>query len=188
MPAYRLPPCSIHLASILPYLFSTALTQVPMLPCDDEERNDTDFPPGQVAEHNEQLDTRDSTTWTQSIEQIPLMEFMEVQTVNSTVPFMLISQLAPLLQLAARTPTTFVLTSPLLPCDENIASSISEKSEDLDKFKNSEESEANNTSEVEEDKIIKRVVKAAYVVNVTSAEGVFNMKKDGAHPQVTMNN
>lgn len=68
---------------------------------DKEERDDEMFPPGQVDEHQEQLDLREQTSWSQSIEQIDPMELMEVQIVNSTVPFMLISSFTPLLQVCS---------------------------------------------------------------------------------------
>jgi hypothetical protein len=59
------------------------------------------FPPGLVDEHNEPLDTRSSTTWNQKIDQISTVELVEVQIVNSTVPFMLISSFTRLLKVEA---------------------------------------------------------------------------------------
>lgn len=69
-----------------------------MLPMDLVDRDDEMFPPGQVDEHNEQLDVRRETSWTHTIEEVSPVELMEVQIVNSTVPFMLISAFTPLLK------------------------------------------------------------------------------------------
>jgi hypothetical protein len=44
-----------------------------------------------VDAHNEQLDLRTETSWVNNIEQVSLVEALEVQTINSTVPFMLVS-------------------------------------------------------------------------------------------------
>ena len=65
---------------------------------DVAERDENMFPPGKVDEHNEPLDLRLSTSWNQQIDQISTVELLEVQTVNSTVPFMLISAFTPLLK------------------------------------------------------------------------------------------
>jgi hypothetical protein len=69
---------------------------------DTKERDDVLFPPGLVDEHNEPLDTRSSTTWDQQIDEISPVELMEVQIVNSTVPFMFISSFTPLLKVFQR--------------------------------------------------------------------------------------
>eukprot|EP00026_Physarum_polycephalum_P007793 Phypoly_transcript_07860.p1 GENE.Phypoly_transcript_07860~~Phypoly_transcript_07860.p1 ORF type:complete len:352 (+),score=49.12 Phypoly_transcript_07860:465-1520(+) len=81
---------------------SAALSQVPLHPMDLAKRDDKLFPPGKVDEHNEPLDLRPSTTWDQKIDEISTVELLEVQIVNSTVPFMLISSFTPLLKAAAR--------------------------------------------------------------------------------------
>jgi len=128
----RIVPFGLPLDLSLPK--SAALTQMKLLPSDIADRDDEAFPPGSVDEHNEQLDTRRDTSWTHTIDQVSPVELMEVQIVNSTVPFMLISSLTPLLQNAA------------------------------------------NVSQH----------KRSFVINVTSAEGVFNMNKRGIHPHTNM--
>ena len=55
---------------------------------------------GKVDEHNEPLDLRPSTTWDQTIDEISTVELIEVQIVNSTVPFMFISSFTPLLKVS----------------------------------------------------------------------------------------
>eukprot|EP00026_Physarum_polycephalum_P008719 Phypoly_transcript_08818.p1 GENE.Phypoly_transcript_08818~~Phypoly_transcript_08818.p1 ORF type:complete len:467 (+),score=54.24 Phypoly_transcript_08818:3-1403(+) len=80
---------------------SAALTQVPLHPMDLKERDDELFPPGLVDEHNEPLDLRPSTSWNQKIDEISTVELMEVQIVNSMVPFMFITSFTPLLEEAA---------------------------------------------------------------------------------------
>eukprot|EP00026_Physarum_polycephalum_P008349 Phypoly_transcript_08431.p1 GENE.Phypoly_transcript_08431~~Phypoly_transcript_08431.p1 ORF type:complete len:492 (+),score=59.35 Phypoly_transcript_08431:165-1478(+) len=81
---------------------SSAFSDVALLPEDAMIRNDELFPPGMVDAHNEQLDLRTETSWGNNIEQISVVEALEVQTINSTVPFMLISQLKPALKAAAK--------------------------------------------------------------------------------------
>ncbi|EGG15151.1 hypothetical protein DFA_09975 [Cavenderia fasciculata] len=71
------------------------MTQIQLLDHDREERNDELFPPGQTDLHGEPLDNREQTTWRETIEETSPIEMMEVQLVNVTVPFMLISQLSP---------------------------------------------------------------------------------------------
>lgn len=83
---------------IISFMFYKHYKIVKMLPMDLIERDDESFPPGQVDEHNEQLDLRRETSWTQSIDQISPVELMEVQIVNSTVPFMFVSSFTPLLK------------------------------------------------------------------------------------------
>jgi hypothetical protein len=69
---------------------------------DIKERDDEMFPPGLVDEHGEPLDIRPSTSWDQQIDEISPVELMEVQIVNSTVPFMFISSFSPLLKVCLR--------------------------------------------------------------------------------------
>jgi len=81
---------------------SAALTQVPLHPMDAALRDDALFPPGKIDEHSEPLDLRTSTSWTQGIDEISTVELLEVQIVNSTVPFMFVSSFTPLLKEAAK--------------------------------------------------------------------------------------
>lgn len=60
--------------------------------------NNTDFfPPQQFDEHQQQIDLRIQNSWTLPFNKIDLTEFLEVQIINVTVPFLLVSQLHPLL-------------------------------------------------------------------------------------------
>eukprot|EP01133_Synstelium_polycarpum_P015045 gene15045-17799_t len=72
-------------------------TMAVLLPEDQATRDDKLFPVGQVDEHGEQLDLRRETSWVAPIEAISPVEMMEVQIINSTIPFMLISQLEPMM-------------------------------------------------------------------------------------------
>ncbi|GHO47269.1 SDR family NAD(P)-dependent oxidoreductase [Ktedonospora formicarum] len=56
------------------------------------------FPPGHYDEHQQQIDLRPQNSWNQGIDEISLTEFLEVQVINVTAPFLLISQLRPLLR------------------------------------------------------------------------------------------
>ncbi|EGG21419.1 putative short-chain dehydrogenase [Cavenderia fasciculata] len=73
------------------------MTQIQLLDHDREERNDKLFPEGCTDLHGEPLDKREQTTWRETIEETSPIEMMEVQLVNVTVPFMLISQLSPIM-------------------------------------------------------------------------------------------
>ncbi|EGG21417.1 short-chain dehydrogenase [Cavenderia fasciculata] len=73
------------------------MTQIQLLDHDKEERNDKLFPPGCTDLHGEPLDNREQTTWRETINETSPIEMMEVQLVNVTVPFMLISQLSPMM-------------------------------------------------------------------------------------------
>lgn len=72
--------------------------EVVMHPMDVAERDEALFPVGKVDEHGEPLDLRKSTSWNQKIDEISTVELVEVQIVNSTVPFMFISSFTPLLE------------------------------------------------------------------------------------------
>ena len=58
-----------------------------------EKGNPNDFPIGEVDMNGWQLDLREKNTWNLEAPEISPIEFLEVQTVNSTVPFMLCSYL-----------------------------------------------------------------------------------------------
>ena len=55
------------------------------------------FPADQYDEHQQQIDLRLQNSWTLPFNKIDLTEFLEVQVINVTVPFLLVSQLHPLL-------------------------------------------------------------------------------------------
>jgi NAD(P)-dependent dehydrogenase (short-subunit alcohol dehydrogenase family) len=55
------------------------------------------FPVGQYDEHQQQLDLRPRNSWTLPFNEIDLTEFLEVQVINVTAPFLLVSHLHPLL-------------------------------------------------------------------------------------------
>lgn len=56
------------------------------------------FPPGVYDEHQQQLDMRPANSWTQRVDEIDLTEMLEVQLVNVTAPFLLVSRLRPLMR------------------------------------------------------------------------------------------
>ncbi len=59
------------------------------------------FPPGAYDEHQQQLDLRPENSWSSSLDEIDLAEFLEVQLVNVTAPFLLVSRLRPLMRRSA---------------------------------------------------------------------------------------
>eukprot|EP01133_Synstelium_polycarpum_P019699 gene19699-23591_t len=77
---------------------ASILNELVLLDEDIKEVDEENFPLDLVDEHGEQFDNRSVTSWITPIEEVPLAELMEVQIINSTVPFMLISQLTPLME------------------------------------------------------------------------------------------
>jgi len=54
------------------------------------------FPAGEYDEHQQQIDRRLQNSWTLPFHEIDLTEFLEVQVINVTAPFLLVSRLHPL--------------------------------------------------------------------------------------------
>ncbi|HTK06854.1 MAG TPA: SDR family NAD(P)-dependent oxidoreductase [Ktedonobacteraceae bacterium] len=62
-----------------------------------QEHNPSHFPAGAYDEHQQQIDLRERNSWTLPFNEIDLTEFLEVQVINVTAPFLLVSRLYPLL-------------------------------------------------------------------------------------------
>jgi len=77
-------------------IYPAALTQIPLIP-DDEIVNDELFPQGKKDIYGEQLDLRDNNSWTSTLGNIPFVETIEVQMINSIAPFTIVNTLLPLL-------------------------------------------------------------------------------------------
>eukprot|EP01080_Neovahlkampfia_damariscottae_P001419 gene1419-12039_t len=75
---------------------SVVLSQIPVT---DEDFNFDPkmFPNGALDVNGQQIDLRDNNTWNYELKDVSLTEFMEVQTINSTAPFILNSQLRDLM-------------------------------------------------------------------------------------------
>eukprot|EP01132_Coremiostelium_polycephalum_P003278 gene3278-4106_t len=73
---------------------SISLVKTALIPEDIREVDYQLFPANQYDDDGEQLDLREKTSWVSRVEEISTLEMAEVQLVNVTVPFMLISQLA----------------------------------------------------------------------------------------------
>jgi NAD(P)-dependent dehydrogenase (short-subunit alcohol dehydrogenase family) len=77
---------------------SSILSIIPVDEEDHKYKNDTSmFPPGSVDVNNEQVDLRPRTTWTKKLDEISPIEMIEVQTVNSTAPFLFCGNLRSLM-------------------------------------------------------------------------------------------
>lgn len=75
---------------------SAVLSQMPLVNGDDVY-DEKAFPVGKFDNHNQQLDLREKNTWLSKLEEIPTIELIEVTTINSLAPFILNSQLKPLM-------------------------------------------------------------------------------------------
>jgi NAD(P)-dependent dehydrogenase (short-subunit alcohol dehydrogenase family) len=75
---------------------SVVLSQIPVAD-EDFEFDPKMFPNGGLDVNGQQIDLRDNNTWNYELSDVSLTEFMEVQTINSTAPFILNSQLKELM-------------------------------------------------------------------------------------------
>ncbi len=75
---------------------SAALSQVPLVP-GDERRDPTLFQAGELDDRLQQVDRRRENSWTMTLDDVPLPEFLEVQLVNVTAPYLLITGLKDLM-------------------------------------------------------------------------------------------
>lgn len=74
---------------------SALLCQVGVIsPADTDPSN---FPEGALDLNGEQIDYSEKNTWISEIDEIGYLEFMEVQTINMTAPWILIKELKPLM-------------------------------------------------------------------------------------------
>jgi NAD(P)-dependent dehydrogenase (short-subunit alcohol dehydrogenase family) len=62
-----------------------------------QKQDRTLFPPDKYDENQQQIDLRERNSWTLPFNEIDLTEFLEVQIINVTAPFLLVSRLYPLL-------------------------------------------------------------------------------------------
>ncbi|KAJ3270220.1 hypothetical protein HDV01_000437 [Terramyces sp. JEL0728] len=74
---------------------SSLMSQLPLLA--DEDIYSPDFPVGRYDQFGQQLDLRAKNSWVMKLDEIPMVEMLECQTINATVPFLLNSKLKPLL-------------------------------------------------------------------------------------------
>ncbi|KAJ3019355.1 UNVERIFIED_CONTAM: hypothetical protein HDU68_010711 [Siphonaria sp. JEL0065] len=79
---------------------SAALSQIPLIPEDiltTSEKHGL-FPPGKLDRHLQQVDYRPVNSWVLDIGQVSTVEFVECQTINSSAPWVLISELKELME------------------------------------------------------------------------------------------
>ncbi|KAJ3324279.1 hypothetical protein HDV06_000318 [Boothiomyces sp. JEL0866] len=74
---------------------SSLMSQLPLLA--EEDKHSPHFPVGRYDQFGQQLDLRPKNSWVMKLDEIPMIEMLECQTINATVPFMLNSKLKPLL-------------------------------------------------------------------------------------------
>jgi NAD(P)-dependent dehydrogenase (short-subunit alcohol dehydrogenase family) len=75
---------------------AAALTQVPLVPGDDD-RSAALFPPDQLDADLQQRDLRDQNSWRLTLAEVPTVELLEVQLVNAIAPFVLNARLKALM-------------------------------------------------------------------------------------------
>jgi len=72
------------------------LSQVPLLPDELAAQKDL-FPEGRLDQDSQQLDLREHNSWRLTLAEVPSVELLEVQLVNSIAPFILNARLKPLM-------------------------------------------------------------------------------------------
>lgn len=78
---------------------AAALSQIALLP-EDSKPGDV-FPEGSYDRDLQQIDLREKNSWRLRLEEVPTVELLEVQLVNSVAPFILNARLKPLMQKVA---------------------------------------------------------------------------------------
>eukprot|EP01034_Spumella_vulgaris_P036221 gene36221-44682_t len=72
------------------------LQSVPLLP-EDAYHSQSDFPSNKYDVDGQQMDLRVESSWVQSVGQISTIEVMEVHAINALAPWVLISELRPVM-------------------------------------------------------------------------------------------
>jgi NAD(P)-dependent dehydrogenase (short-subunit alcohol dehydrogenase family) len=75
---------------------SAELSQVPLLPGEDEGRRDL-FPEGLLDQDLQQVDLRERNSWRYLLDEVSTVELLETQLVNAVAPFVLNARLKPLM-------------------------------------------------------------------------------------------
>ncbi len=76
---------------------AAALSQVPLLPGEDEDTQLL-FPAGTFDADEQQVDLRDVNSWRLKMAEVPTVELLEVHLVNAVAPFVLNARLKPLMR------------------------------------------------------------------------------------------
>lgn len=71
------------------------MSQLRILPEDNDDNNETFFPEGLLDKDGQQLDLRPHNSWMYQMEEVPLLELYEVLQINLVTPFILMQQLLP---------------------------------------------------------------------------------------------
>ena len=76
---------------------SAQLSQLPLIPSDKEEDDDTLFPPGSYDKEQEQIDLRSFNSWVMKDDEVSITELLEVHVINAIAPFVINSHLKKLM-------------------------------------------------------------------------------------------
>lgn len=84
------------------------MSQAQLIPSDSDSKA---FPPGLYDRDDQQIDTRTENSWTQSLTEITTVEMIECHAINTFAPWVIISELTPLLRKTAQVPRFIVNVS-----------------------------------------------------------------------------
>jgi hypothetical protein len=76
---------------------SALLSQIPLIK-GDESKDPKVFPPGLYDRDDQQIDLRRENSWVQGIGEVTTLEMVECHTINAFAPWILISELKPLME------------------------------------------------------------------------------------------
>ncbi|KAI9004214.1 hypothetical protein BC832DRAFT_592905 [Gaertneriomyces semiglobifer] len=77
---------------------SAAMSQLVLVEGDKSSASAREFPPGLYDRDDQQVDLRSENSWTQELGQIGTVEMMECHVINAFAPWVLISELKPLME------------------------------------------------------------------------------------------
>jgi NAD(P)-dependent dehydrogenase (short-subunit alcohol dehydrogenase family) len=146
------------------YNVSASMSQVALLET-DQTTSAAAFPPGLYDRDDQQIDLREVNSWNLEMGQISTMEMVECHTINSFAPWVLISELKPLMVATQGPPEGVIPQRP----SSNKAS----------KTPNATDEEVDNDDGKEE-------LWDRYIVNVSAMEGQFYRNKTIFHPHTNM--
>jgi NAD(P)-dependent dehydrogenase (short-subunit alcohol dehydrogenase family) len=113
-------PASSALASLNDVNTSASLSQIHLLSSDASDNRDELFPKGILDRDDQQLDLRTENSWLLELGQVSTVEMLECHVINVFAPWVLVSDLKPLMERTTKKPTQTTNETPDALCDKYI--------------------------------------------------------------------